>query len=79
MICLDVDDTELKARIQKRALVSGRIDDQSEKKINNRIEVYKKETLPVVDHYKKLNKYNTISGVGSINDIFINICSKIDD
>jgi adenylate kinase len=79
MICLDVDDTELKARIQKRALVSGRIDDQSEKKINNRIEVYKKETLPVVDHYKKLNKYNTISGFGSINDIFINICSKIDD
>ncbi len=78
MICLDVNDTELKARIQKRALVSGRIDDQSEEKINNRIKVYKKETLPVANHYKNLNKYNEINGIGSIDNIFMNICSKID-
>ena len=41
-------------------------------------EVYKKETLPVSNHYRNLNKYNEINGIGSIDDIFYNICSKID-
>ena len=39
MIALNVNDEELKERIQKRALVSGRIDDQSKEKINNRIQL----------------------------------------
>ena len=56
LISLEVDDKELIRRIKKRALVSGRVDDQSEDKINNRIRVYKEETLPVLNHYKKLNK-----------------------
>jgi adenylate kinase len=78
MISLNVNDEELKKRIKKRALVSGRIDDQSEEKINNRIKVYKKETLPVSNHYRDLNKYNEINGIGTVDDIFYNICSKID-
>ena len=57
LISLEVDDNELISRIKKRALVSGRVDDQSEEKINNRIKVYNEETLPVLNHYKKLNKY----------------------
>ncbi len=78
LISLEVDDKELISRIKKRALVSGRIDDQSEDKINNRIKVYKDETLPVLNHYKKLNKYNPVNGVGSIDEIFKDICSKIE-
>jgi|TARA_B100001113_G_scaffold297203_1_gene254954 adenylate kinase len=78
LISLEVDDDELISRIKKRALVSGRIDDQSEEKINNRIKVYKDETLPVLNHYKKLKKYNPINGVGSIDEIFEDICSKIE-
>ena len=37
LISLTVDDKELISRIKKRSLVSGRVDDQSEEKINNRI------------------------------------------
>ena len=70
LISLEVDDDELINRIKKRALVSGRIDDQSEDKINNRIKVYNEETLPVLNHYKKLKKYNPVNGVGSIDEIF---------
>ena len=79
MISLEVNDSELIKRIKKRALVSGRIDDQSEEKINNRIKVYNRETLPVLNHYKKQNKYYSIDGIGSIESIFDKICSKIDD
>ena len=78
LISLEVNDDELINRIKKRALVSGRIDDQSEDKINNRIKVYNEETLPVLNHYKKLNKYNPVNGVGSIDEIFDDICSKIE-
>tara|TARA_B100001559_G_scaffold198682_1_gene166202 strand:- start:528 stop:1094 length:567 start_codon:yes stop_codon:yes gene_type:complete len=78
LISLEVDDDELINRIKKRALVSGRIDDQSEDKINNRIKVYNEETLPVLNHYKKLKKYNPVNGVGSIDEIFDDICSKIE-
>ena len=79
LISLEVDDDELISRIKKRALVSGRVDDQSEEKINNRIKVYNEETLPVLNHYKKLNKYIPINGVGSIDEIFELIISKIDE
>ena len=78
LISLEVDDDELINRIKKRALVSGRIDDQSEDKINNRIKVYNEETLPVLNHYKKLKKYNPVNGIGSIDGVFDDICSKIE-
>ena len=79
LISLEVDDNELIYRIKKRALVSGRVDDQSEEKINNRIKVYKEETIPVLNHYKKLNKHIPINGVGSIDEIFGLIISKIEE
>ena len=79
LISLEVDDNELISRIKKRALVSGRVDDQSEEKINNRIKVYKEETIPVLNHYKKLNKHIPINGVGSIDEIFGLIISKIEE
>ena len=79
LISLTVDDKELISRIKKRSLVSGRVDDQSEEKINNRINVYKNETLPVLNHYKNLNKYHSIDGHGTIENIFDSICSKIDN
>ena len=78
LISLDVEDEELISRIKKRSLVSGRVDDQSEDKINNRISVYKNETLPVLNHYKNQNKYYPVDGHGSIENIFDSICSKID-
>ena len=79
LISLTVDDKELISRIKKRSLVSGRVDDQSEKKINNRINVYKNETLPLLIHYKNQNKYHSIDGHGTIENIFDSICSKIDN
>ena len=61
LISLEVDDNELISRIKRRAIVSERVDDQSEEKINKRIKVYKEETLPVLNHYKTQEKYNPIN------------------
>lgn len=70
MIALEVPEEELKKRIKERAKTSGRVDDQDDDKINNRIAVYNKETYPVADYYKSQNKYTAINGVGGIDAIF---------
>lgn len=70
MVALDVPEEELKKRIKERAKVSGRVDDQDEEKINNRIRVYNEETRPVAQYYKDCGKYTRVEGVGSIEDIF---------
>ena len=79
MIALKVDENELIKRIKNRAKTSGREDDKSIDKINNRIQVYNQETKPVADYYKKYNKYSEFDGIGEINEIFLKLCSKIDD
>ncbi len=77
-IFLEVDEEELKKRIQLRSKTSGRTDDQDMEKINKRIEVYKKETLPVAKYYEKQGKVFYINGVGTIDQIFSDICGVID-
>ncbi|GGZ23336.1 adenylate kinase [Echinicola pacifica] len=79
MIALDVPEEELKERIRQRGKTSGRVDDQDEEKINTRIRVYNDETLPVASYYDAQGKLSTIHGVGSIEEIFGNICEVIDN
>lgn len=79
MVALEVPEEELKSRIRERGKTSGRSDDQDETKIKNRIQVYKDETLPVAEYYKKQGKLATVNGVGSIDEIFQQICEKIDN
>jgi adenylate kinase len=70
MIALEVPKDELVKRLLNRGLTSGRSDDQDEAKVNNRIQVYLNETLPVAAFYEKQGKYNAINGVGTIDEIF---------
>jgi adenylate kinase len=79
MIILDVDDEELKKRILLRGRSSGRTDDQDVEKINNRIRVYKEETLPVAEYYQKQKKFYKVDGVGSLDEIFNDISRVIDN
>jgi len=78
MLALEVDDEELRTRLRLRGKTSGRADDQNDEKINNRIKVYKSETLPVAEYYRQQSKYRGIAGVGRIEDIFNHICMAID-
>jgi adenylate kinase len=78
MIALDVEREELTKRLQKRAEVSGRPDDADINIINNRIDVYNKSTLPVMDFYKAQDKLQLIDGVGAIDAIFERIEEAIE-
>lgn len=78
MVALEVPEDELRKRIKERAKTSGRVDDQDDDKITNRIQVYQKETTPVAGYYKQQSKFHGIHGVGTIDGIFGEICSVID-
>jgi adenylate kinase len=69
MLALEVEESELKVRLAKRAEVSGRADDADPKIIANRIKVYNDETSPVKDFYMNQGKYVGIDGIGSIDEI----------
>ncbi len=77
MVALEVPEDELRVRIKERAKTSGRVDDQDDEKINNRIQVYNRETSPVADYYRSQGKFTSINGVGSIDDIYQEINSAI--
>jgi len=78
MLSLDVEDDELKKRLLKRAEVSGRADDADPKIIDNRIDVYYKETAPVKSFYDLQDKLISIKGMGSVNEITERLFVSID-
>jgi adenylate kinase len=79
LVELMVDEDELKKRLADRANKENRPDDAKPEVIENRISVYKAETVPVAEHYQKLGKYSAVVGVGDIDQIFTNLCREIDN
>lgn len=69
MLALEVEETELIARLLNRAKTSGRADDADVNIVRNRITVYNRETAPVAEFYKKQDKYRGIYGIGSVEEI----------
>jgi adenylate kinase len=51
VLCLDVPEDKLIQRLLARAEQQGRADDNLET-IQTRLDVYKRDTLPVLDHYR---------------------------
>jgi adenylate kinase len=78
LIELVVPEDELRKRLAERAIKENRPDDAKSDVIENRISVYKGETVAVAEYYKKLGKYASVVGVGEIENIFSNICREID-
>ncbi|MBS1613320.1 MAG: adenylate kinase [Bacteroidetes bacterium] len=78
MLALDVNEEELKRRLLERGKLSGRPDDQNPDVIQNRIDVYNRETAPAKEFYTQQNKYCGVNGVGAIEDIFNALCAEIE-
>lgn len=76
LIQLVVPQVELVNRILQRD--DDRTDDSPEK-VKNRLSVYRNETQPVLDYYKKQNLVEEIDGVGSIDEIFERIVATLED
>ena len=78
-LALEVDEEELTKRIILRGKESGRVDDQNEEIVRNRVKEYNNKTSPLKDFYKKQNKLRSVKGIGGIEEIFSLLCKEIDN
>lgn len=78
MITLDVNHDELLKRLINRSKEMDRSDDKDVSIIENRINVYNKQTAPIIDFYKMKKKYQSVDGIGTVDEIFGRICTIID-
>jgi adenylate kinase len=76
VLALEVNEDELVARLLKRAREQGRKDD-TEEVIKNRLVQYHHHTAPLIGYYKEKKLYMDVHGVGSVEDIFNQLCSVI--
>jgi adenylate kinase len=70
MLVLDVEHDELVKRLIARAELSGRPDDKDPAVIENRIDVYKEKTEPIIEYCRQRGIYQPVDGMGTIGEIF---------
>lgn len=77
-IALEADDQILIERLLERGKVSGRSDDQNESKIRHRFEEYNEKTAPLIEYYQRQNKFHSVNGIGTIEEITQRLNAVID-
>lgn len=78
MLVLEVDHDELVKRLILRAEQSGRPDDRDPAVIENRIDVYREKTEPIIEYCRNKGLYEPVNGVGNIDDIFLRLSEKLE-
>lgn len=77
VVGLEVPEDELVERMLNRGRETGRKDDNLET-IKNRLEVYHNQTHPLREYYVHEGTYLPVNGSGTVEEIFDNIASGIE-
>ncbi len=67
-VALAVDDAEIAERLLRRARLEGRSDDNAAT-IRKRLRVYREQTEPLLDHYRRRGALAVVDGVGSVEEV----------
>ena len=76
VVLLKVSDEEIMKRLNRRADIEGRSDD-NEETVRNRLEVYKKQTRPIEDYYRKESILTEVEGEDTPDSVFQSILKAI--
>lgn len=68
ILLMDVTEEELVRRMRARAQVEGRTDDTPEA-IATRLQVYQRDTAPLIAHYAQRGIVHRVPGTGTVEDI----------
>ena len=77
-IALEAEDDILVKSLLERGQTSGRTDDQDEEKIRNRFDEYNQKTAPLREYYQGQQKFHSINGIGTIEEITARLTSLIE-
>jgi adenylate kinase len=68
VIEFEVDEDAMVARILKRAAEEGRSDD-NEGTLRKRLDVYRRQTAPIIPHYRGKGALKTVDGMASMDAV----------
>ena len=68
VIRLEADTEAVVARLRKRAIEQGRVDD-SEEAIRHRQDVFRRQTAPLVEVYRQRGLLVNVDGLGQMDDV----------
>ena len=68
ILLLDVTEDELVRRMRERAQIEGRVDDTPEA-IATRLQVYQRDTAPLIAHYAQRGIVHRVPGTGTVEQI----------
>lgn len=74
---LDVDKTILGQRIEHRAKQEGRSDDTPDK-LKNRLDVYERETAPIISYYREKDVYAKVDADADVDTVFARVTDVLD-
>ena len=77
VILLTLPHDESIARLQKRARIEHRQDDNPEA-IQKRLDLYHNETVPVIEYYRSQGKLIEVDGRPDVQTIFADICNRLE-
>jgi adenylate kinase len=79
VLCLDVPEDKLITRLLGRAEAEGRADDNLET-IENRLVVYRRDTAPVLEHYRRSpeTRIEVVDGDASVEEVAGRVAEAID-
>jgi len=69
LILLDIDYQEAERRIAARAALTGRADYQNKEVVNNRLEIFRRESEPIIARYQQEGRFARIDGTKSIEEV----------
>jgi adenylate kinase len=67
-VALSIDEEELVRRLLRRAEIEGRSDD-NEAAIRTRMEVYERQTRPLVDYYRERRLLREVDADGTVEEV----------
>ena len=79
VVCIEVDEQALFARIEKRAAETGgaRSDDNAET-LEKRLGVYHEQTAPIIPYYREKGLLNTVDGMQEIDQVSESLFAILD-
>jgi len=75
---LKISSEEVDKRINDRIATENRGDDKDKSVVENRMNVFLKESIPLSEHYRAKDKFYELDGEASIDDIYQKLCEIIE-
>ena len=71
-VLLEVNEDELVERLRQRAIEENRVDDNVDT-IRTRMQVYRRDTQPLIDYFDERAKLRRVNGMGTVEEVFARI------